>query len=125
VSAKGSPVAFSRDDDSWMQRGTCYVERAPVDLFILEQGYQAEEAKTYCRRCPVQFECLQYARRTNSIGVWGGKVFSFKPEVPDVSPRPMFDVRPVIKKVIYFDPGKEPGILGASAVNFQKPGIFG
>ncbi|WAU83401.1 WhiB family transcriptional regulator [Streptomyces sp. Qhu-G9] len=35
---------------------------------------QIEDAKSVCRRCPVQEECLDWALETGqSIGVWGGK----------------------------------------------------
>jgi len=33
---------------------------------------QAEEAKAVCRRCPVITDCLEYAIRSVSVGVWGG-----------------------------------------------------
>jgi len=35
---------------------------------------QIEDAKSVCRRCPVQEECLNWALDTGqSIGVWGGR----------------------------------------------------
>ncbi|MBV1938884.1 WhiB family transcriptional regulator [Streptomyces sp. BV286] len=35
---------------------------------------QIEDAKSVCRRCPVQEECLNWALETGqSIGVWGGR----------------------------------------------------
>jgi len=34
------------------------------------------EARKYCRDCPVKDECLEYACRTNSVGIWGGEYLS-------------------------------------------------
>jgi len=34
------------------------------------------EARKYCRVCPVQRECLEYACRTDSVGIWGGEFLS-------------------------------------------------
>ncbi|MDQ1034222.1 WhiB family redox-sensing transcriptional regulator [Streptomyces sp. V3I8] len=35
---------------------------------------QIEDAKSVCRRCPVQAQCLEWALETGqSIGVWGGR----------------------------------------------------
>ena len=107
-----------------MLRSVCRREKVPITVFLLEQGYTAAVARTYCNRCPVKEECADYARRTGSVGVWGGIVFSFKAEVTDISSAPVHDWRPPVKKVVYFEPGQAPGILGDVA-NFQKPGILG
>lgn len=34
------------------------------------------EARKYCGICPVQRECLEYACRTDSVGIWGGEFLS-------------------------------------------------
>jgi hypothetical protein len=34
------------------------------------------EARKYCNRCPVKAECLEYACRTDSVGIWGGEFLS-------------------------------------------------
>ena len=41
----------------------------------------AANAKKVCARCPVtgaDGPCADYARRTQSVGVWGGQVFQMK-----------------------------------------------
>lgn len=37
---------------------------------------QLAEARKYCRACPVMDECLEYACRTDSVGIWGGEYVS-------------------------------------------------
>lgn len=34
------------------------------------------EARKYCGVCPVQRDCLEYACRTDSVGIWGGEFLS-------------------------------------------------
>lgn len=34
------------------------------------------KARKYCAVCPVQRECLEYACRTDSVGIWGGEYLS-------------------------------------------------
>jgi len=34
------------------------------------------EARKYCVPCPIKSECLEYACRTDSVGIWGGVVLS-------------------------------------------------
>jgi hypothetical protein len=43
-------------------------------IFMPERGGSADEARTYCRRCSVQRECLEYAlnlEQKECMGVWG------------------------------------------------------
>lgn len=40
-------------------------ETAPADL------RQIQVAKTYCRRCPVQHACAEWATSMGASGVWG------------------------------------------------------
>lgn len=37
-----------------------------------EQTYSPEKARSICRGCPVQQDCLEYALNRNDSGVWGG-----------------------------------------------------
>jgi len=37
---------------------------------------QIAKARQYCSVCPIQSECLEYACRTDSIGIWGGQYVS-------------------------------------------------
>lgn len=62
--------------DNWRTHAAC--RREDPDLFfpIGTTGpalVQTEQAKSVCRRCPVEEQCLQWALDTGqSIGVWGG-----------------------------------------------------
>ncbi|MFE7928365.1 WhiB family transcriptional regulator [Streptomyces sp. NPDC057456] len=45
----------------------------PEDFGLAEAKLIAEEAKSYCRRCPSLLPCLEEAlRRGEAFGVWGG-----------------------------------------------------
>lgn len=45
----------------------------PEDFGAGESRLVAEEAKSYCRRCPVATSCLEEAiSRGDAFGVWGG-----------------------------------------------------
>jgi WhiB family redox-sensing transcriptional regulator len=63
--------------EHWGKHGAC--RTAPQQIFFPEDfsGAEAvavaEEAKGYCRRCPVMPECLDEAmQRGERFGVWGG-----------------------------------------------------
>lgn len=65
------------DADDWRPRAAC--RHTGPDLFfpVGETGPaaidDAEAAKSVCRSCPVQAECLTFAMVTNQQGgVWGG-----------------------------------------------------
>jgi WhiB family transcriptional regulator, redox-sensing transcriptional regulator len=59
-------------DQRWPMSAAC----AGVDpeVFLPDRGESLDEPRSYCRRCPVQFECLDAALAMGSqaIGVWGG-----------------------------------------------------
>ncbi len=60
----------------WQTQAACRF--FPSDLFFSVGSSDVaradqEEAKTVCRMCPVQAECLEYALSINQeFGVWGG-----------------------------------------------------
>lgn len=57
----------------WMERGACRGAPDP-DIFLSKTHEEVVEAKSYCRRCAVCQECLDYAlKRPEPFGVWGGK----------------------------------------------------
>ncbi|MBB1258303.1 WhiB family transcriptional regulator [Streptomyces alkaliterrae] len=59
----------------WRTRAVCREDDPELFFPIGDKGFallQAEEAKSVCRRCPVQDECLDSALATNAEGVWGG-----------------------------------------------------
>ncbi|MFJ3086497.1 WhiB family transcriptional regulator [Streptomyces sp. NPDC086838] len=62
--------------ENWRMHAACRDEDPDLFFPIGSTGpalVQAEEAKTVCRRCPVQEECLRWALENNQdSGVWGG-----------------------------------------------------
>lgn len=62
----------------WVFRAAC--RGADPNLFFAEAGNghmydsdpRVQEAKSYCRRCPVSNQCLFAAVRDEEHGVWGG-----------------------------------------------------
>lgn len=52
----------------WREQAAC--RGLPNDWFFIESDF--ELGKRICRRCPVQGECLAYAIKTKSFGIWGG-----------------------------------------------------
>lgn len=109
-----------------MEKATCKIEKAPLEQFILEKGYTASEAKKYCRRCPVRQDCLDYAIHTQSVGVWGGHVFTFKTDIIEIQPiRPLSDFR--LTPVLDSERKRQPAILGRQVISFVKkvPSILG
>lgn len=116
-------AAFEVQREEWMAEGACKGE--DPELFILAQGYTAEKASQFCKRCPVTQECAAYARRTGSVGVWGGKLFTFRYTEPtELLPvQVMQDARPHNVAAIRVR-SNLPSILGAAA-SFRHPGILG
>lgn len=52
--------------------GACAGQRP--EAFFPERGESIEDARVFCRVCPVQRECLEYALRNGEKhGIWGGK----------------------------------------------------
>lgn len=64
----------------WQRNSACkdadplifFEEKAP------KQAYAKPDAKwrQYCPQCPVRETCLEAARESDSVGVWGGKLFT-------------------------------------------------
>lgn len=111
--------AFKVEHEAWMDEGACKKEKANPKYFIMDQGLTAHKGKAYCDRCGVKEQCLAYARRTGSVGVWGGVLFTFRDEdlewqLQDARPHNVIPMRL-----------STPGILGGAAMNFSKPGILG
>lgn len=65
------------DDDDWRALAAC--RSVDANLFFPNGSSgpalgQLLAAKAFCRSCPVQRECLEFALDTNQEdGVWGGK----------------------------------------------------
>lgn len=64
--ARTNPILFQRED--WQEQGACRGQHP--NLFF---GASTEIARTICRTCPVQTDCLEYALRIPiRDGMWGG-----------------------------------------------------
>lgn len=66
------------DRPDWYQDAACRGHENP-DLWFAEtrktkgRDEKTVEAKSYCRRCPVRQDCLDYAETHHELlGVWGG-----------------------------------------------------
>ncbi|MGH3168332.1 MAG: WhiB family transcriptional regulator [Trebonia sp.] len=62
---------------SWTDRAACGSAGVDPDLFfpVSESGLAARQvaaAKSVCAKCPVADDCLAWALREESVGVWGG-----------------------------------------------------
>lgn len=96
-SAELSAIQFILAEEPWMKLGTCRVEHADPSLFILERGHTAAPAQRFCCRCSYRQTCLDYGKRTDSVGVWGGEVLGLSNR-SEVELRPLImlqDARPV------------------------------
>ncbi len=58
-------------DLAWRRRSNCL--GVDPDLFFPERGASTREAKSVCRACEVQADCLEYALEAGEkFGIWGG-----------------------------------------------------
>ena len=77
------PIAnWNNDDNPFVLRAPKWYKQAECvgvsgDVFF-EEGVKrlVIEAKSYCYRCPVRVDCLEYAIKADEIGVWGGMTTS-------------------------------------------------
>lgn len=62
---------------NWRDKAACIGEDVELFFPIGSSGPavdQTERAKTYCHRCKVSAQCLEWALQTNQdAGIWGGK----------------------------------------------------
>jgi len=68
--SEGRTVSAVIDESHWTARALC-ARHAPDALFV--EGAAQREARSLCRGCPVQMECLADALDNRmDFGVWGG-----------------------------------------------------
>lgn len=71
------PRGMNDVERDWMDDAYCRLNRAPIDLFFLDNpGPQGVDRviDTYCANCSVTTECLNYALNNHiSMGIFGGK----------------------------------------------------
>ena len=64
----------------WRDLAACRGE--DTDLFYPGEHDPQLEAKAFCRACPVQVECLEYALAENiQHGIWGGLAINARREI--------------------------------------------
>lgn len=114
---------FLVEYEPWMAFANC--RGADPNIFILEASKTTADAKPYCDPCPAKLACASYARRTGSVGVWGGILFKLGGEERQILPiRKVLDFRPV--PVPESERKRMPAILGKQAANFRRrPSILG
>ena len=58
-------------DLAWQDLANC--RGANADLFFPERGASTRQAKSICRACTVQNDCLEFAiKNGEKFGIWGG-----------------------------------------------------
>ena len=69
---------WNNEDNAFVLRAPAWYKQAACvgvsgDIFF-EEGVRrlVIEAKTYCYKCPVRIDCLEYAIKAEEIGIWGG-----------------------------------------------------
>jgi WhiB family redox-sensing transcriptional regulator len=76
MAIRWNPV-LDADDDGWRAQAAC--RHVDANLFFPTGSTgsaleQIQAAKAFCRSCPVQHACLEFAIETNQEdGIWGGK----------------------------------------------------
>jgi len=62
---------YDLSNNQWKLKGSC--RGLDADLFFPDRGASTRLAKSVCRKCPVQEECLEYAvNNREKFGIWGG-----------------------------------------------------
>lgn len=68
-------ATFFQQKVGWMEQCAC--AGFPTDVFFPERPAHVKRAVAVCSSCPVNDECLGFARATGAQwGVWGGVLFS-------------------------------------------------
>lgn len=61
---------YNFEDQEWRWDAVCI---GHADHFFPERGASTAYAKSLCDRCPVKFDCLEFAVTNNErFGIWGG-----------------------------------------------------
>ncbi len=62
---------LATDELAWQDLANC--RGADPDLFFPERGASTRTAKSICRECSVQDQCLEFAIvSSEKFGIWGG-----------------------------------------------------
>jgi len=84
------------DDDDWRQQANCRgiskEEMNEIFFYLADDELDARKklarAKTFCDRCPVREECLEFALTNNQThGIWGGMNNNQRREIKQIRAR--------------------------------------
>ena len=74
IRSKGGKFKNGRSNwgmPSWTEEANC--KGADADIFFPERGASTRKAKSICRACSVQEDCLEFAiEQSEKFGIWGG-----------------------------------------------------
>jgi WhiB family redox-sensing transcriptional regulator len=89
------PAASQRTAEptpAWMDAALC--AGVDGDLFFPTRGEDSWQAKQICRRCPVRFECLEYAlAHGERYGIWGGLTERERRQIRRIRRQGLDDIR--------------------------------
>ena len=67
-----APINPSDEQDVLFALAACL--GADPEIFYVEKGGSSAEAKSICKKCPVEDQCLDYALEHHELhGIWGGR----------------------------------------------------
>jgi WhiB family redox-sensing transcriptional regulator len=76
MSLPASVIALANAEYGWREDALCRDTDPELFFPVGTTGaalVQIEQARSICRQCPVQADCLEFALRTNQdSGIWGG-----------------------------------------------------
>lgn len=59
----------------WIYKSRCWNEPCDPEMFFAEEPLMQQQAKDFCKGCPVALECIDYCNRMDIRGIAGGKSF--------------------------------------------------
>lgn len=78
--------------EDWFYQARCAQDDVDPEIFFVEGGnsYDAHLARSICRSCPVQQQCLEYALRApmRLEGIWGGTGVKRREQLRKGYPKP-------------------------------------
>lgn len=61
----------------WLSQASCKGKTdtffGPYNEKVSSRRTRERDAKRICEKCPVMYQCRQYARENGELGVWGGE----------------------------------------------------
>lgn len=72
-------MPITADITAWQDLAAC--RGADYRIFYPDRGERADDAKQFCRRCPVMAQCRAHGLQKETYGVWGGLTEKERDEV--------------------------------------------